>query len=183
MKKQLTCEQVMALMTFYVENKLSDQLAKQVKEHLDSCEVCRENFRNFQELLGKFIEIEDSEKFINNKFDKDYNNKQYQIFRKNLSAYLDNELDINENLKIKKIAITNPLARRDLENMYNFKKLLHESFKKTENDLKFDFAKNIVFSLESDKTLNDNYSFLKLSFIYVFIIIIILAGSYYILHL
>ena len=41
------------------------------------------------------------------------------------------KLDDFQNIKIKKIAISNPLARQDLENIYTFKKLLHNSFEKT----------------------------------------------------
>jgi len=179
MKKFLTCEQVMALMSFYVENRLSGHLAKQVKEHLDSCETCRENFRNFQQLLGRLNEIDIEQDAL---FDK-YNTKQYKIFKKNLSAYVDNELDIDENLKIKKISISNPLARRDLENIYNFKKLLHESFKKTQHDLKTDFAKDVICSIESGCVINKSYGFLRLSTIFLIMIALIIAGSYYVLHL
>lgn len=180
MKKQLTCEQVMALMTFYIENKLSEQLAKQVREHLDSCETCRESFENFSRLLGKFSEIPIQE--TNTDYEK-YNTKQYEKFRKNLSAYVDNELDIDENLKIKKISISNPLARRDLENIYTFKKLLHDAFKKTENDLKTDLAKDIVCSLETGCTINKTYGFVRLSLIFLLMITAITLGAYYILHL
>ena len=79
--------------------------------------------------------------------DRDINiheNKQYEEFKNNLSAYIDNELDNEENLRIKKIAISNPLARQDLENIFTFKKLLHYSYEKTKNDMKSDYSKAIA---------------------------------------
>ena len=64
----------------------------------------------------------------NEEIENPYITKQYKDFRSNLSAYVDNELDNQDSIKIKKIAISNPLARQDLENIYTFKRLLHSSF-------------------------------------------------------
>ena len=51
-----------------------------------------------------------------------FKKKQYADFKANLSAYIDNELDDKENIRIRKITISNPIARKDLEEMYAFKK-------------------------------------------------------------
>ena len=75
---------------------------------------------------------------------KQYDTTQYATFKENLSAYVDNELSDNENIKIKKIAISNPLARKDLEEVYAFKQLLHSSFNKTKSNLKQDYAKKTL---------------------------------------
>lgn len=181
-KNKLTCEQVMALMSFYVENKLSEQLAKQVKEHLDECFECAESFKNFQQMLGKFLDIESQNETQEVNMEQ-FNTKQYKNFKQNLSAYLDNELDINENLRIKKIAISNPLARKDLESMFTYKRLLSESFKKTENEIKEDYSKDVLMKLKNGYNIIRIDAFLKLSAIFIFIIFAIMVGSYYILNL
>ena len=79
---------------------------------------------------------------------RDSNSEQYKIFKTNLSAYIDNELPSEENIKIKKFTINNQNARKDLEESYHIRKLMHESMKKTENEAKIDFSKNILKQLE-----------------------------------
>ena len=34
---ELTCNQVVTLLTFYIENKLSTKLSRQIQEHLGIC--------------------------------------------------------------------------------------------------------------------------------------------------
>ena len=44
MQHQLSCEQVIALLTFYTEDKLSKKLAQYVQEHLEICPECMEKY-------------------------------------------------------------------------------------------------------------------------------------------
>jgi len=175
---KLTCEQVMALMSFYVENKLSEQLAKCVKEHLDGCKECRDSYKNFQEMLGKYFCDKNDSVSIDDINESPYQNRQYDEFKKYVSAYFDNELDDEQNIRIKKIAITNPLARQDLEKMYSFKKLLHLSFDKTKNEMKEDFSKGVLMLLEHDKSFVGVDSFFKLAAVFLLIISVIVIGFY-----
>ena len=122
MNNQLTCEQVTALLNFYIEDTLSSKLKECVRRHLENCPECMEKFISMQNIMNKFIEIQNEE------IENPYATKQYEDFKSNLSAYVDNELNSIDSIKIKKIAISNPLARQDLENIYTFKKLLHSSF-------------------------------------------------------
>ena len=48
-----------------------------------------------------------------------------------------------KNIKIKKIAISNPLARKDLEDFYTFKQLLNSSFNKTKSEMKTEKNQNL----------------------------------------
>ena len=41
MQNELTCNQVIALMNFYVEDKLNSKLKEYVDEHLRNCPKCR----------------------------------------------------------------------------------------------------------------------------------------------
>ena len=150
MQQQLTCSQVGALLTFYIENRLNEQLRKYVEYHLSICPSCMEKYKKLTKLVSNYNEVKKQIESDNLEDEKIYYTQQYQEFRENLSAYIDNELDTEENLRIKKIAISNPLARRDLEDIYTFKKLLHSSFDKTKNDVHQDFSRQIlskVFSI------------------------------------
>lgn len=177
MYNQLTCEQVSALMSFYLEDKLSAKLSEYVKKHIESCPVCMEKYIQMKNMLNKFIDIQAEE------LENPYITKQYEDFKSNLSAYVDNELDDLDNIKIKKIAISNPLARQDLENIYTFKKLLHSSFEKTKNDFKYDYSKSIISRVQEEIPQDNKIDpFVKLSAVFFVMISCIVAGIIYILY-
>ena len=101
---------------------------------------------------------------------------RYGSFRNNLSAYVDNELPAEESIKIKKITINNKQARKELEDTYNIRKLMGESFRKTKTDIKHDFSKNVMRQLD----LNDdeNLSFnpvLKVGIAFVMTVLVLSA--------
>ena len=177
MQYSLSCEQVTALLTFYAEEKLSAKLSGYVKSHLDNCPECREKYLQLQNILKRFNEIQNEE------IANPYVTKQYEDFKLNLSAYIDNELDDLENIKIKKIAISNPLARQDLEDIYTYKKLMHSSFEKTKNELKTDYSKGIICQLQQECTDNKKFDpFIKLTAIFFAMISCIVAGIITILY-
>ena len=177
MQNQLSCEQVIALLSFYTENKLSKKLSDYVSLHLETCPECREKYLKMKNILNKFIDIQNKE------IDNPYVTKQYEDFKNNLSAYIDNELNDFENIKIKKMAISTPLARQDLENIYTFKKLLHSSFEKTKNDLKSDYSKNIMCQLrQENKNEKSTDPFWKLVISFFAMISCIVAGIISILY-
>ncbi|PWL74911.1 hypothetical protein DBY21_08500 [Candidatus Gastranaerophilales bacterium] len=177
MQKQLTCNQVNALLSFYVEDKLNEQLKKYIEYHLSICPECYEKYQKLKKLVNNFTEIS---KKINSdeedEFENPYINRQYEDFKSNLSAYIDNELTDEENLRIKKIAISNPIARKDLEDIYTFKRLLHSSFDKTKNNAKEDFSKNVLSQIYSMHTANKLDPFYLIMTIFTVIIAVALLG-------
>lgn len=176
MQQQLTCDQVSALLTYYVENKLNEQLKKYVEYHLSTCPKCNEKYKKLIRIVNNFTEI--SNKINNDEPDDEnpYITKQYEEFRSNLSAYIDNELTDEENIRIKKIAISNPIARKDLEDIYTFKKLLHSSFDKTKNEVKEDYSKNILNQIYSMHNSNKLDPFYLIMIIFSVIIAITILG-------
>ena len=177
MHNQLTCDQVSALMSFYLEDKLSAKLSEFVRKHLESCPECMEKYLQMKNMMTKFIDIQNEE------LENPYITKQYEDFKSNLSAYIDNELDDTDSIKIKKIAISNPLARQDLENIYTFKKLLHDSFEKTKNEFKNDYSKNIINKLQEQMPAEHKIDpFVKITTIFFIMISCIVAGIIFILY-
>ena len=178
MQQQLTCNQVGALLTYYVENKLNEPLKKYVEYHLSKCPECNEKYQKLKKLLNNFTEISKKINEDDTEEDNPYITKQYRDFKSNLSAYIDNELTDEENIRIKKIAISNPVARKDLEDIYTFKKLLHSSFDKTKNDAKEDFSKNILNQIYSLHTSNKLDPFYLIMIIFSIIIAVTLLGVF-----
>ncbi len=175
MQPQLNCEQVAALLTYYIENKLSDKMKTFVEIHLSTCKRCNEKYKklikiadNYSKISKKIQEPDETESI--------YHTKQYEDFKLNLSAYIDNELTDEENIRIKKIAISNPIARRDLEDIYTFKRLLHSSFDKTKNDSKEDFTKSVLGQIYSLHTTNKLDPFYVIMTVFAVIIAVALLG-------
>jgi len=151
----LTCAQMDVLLTFYIDNELSSSLKRQVEEHLDKCKTCRAKYEIIRSMIKDLQENLNLKNQSNeSSFDLENNTSQYQAFKTNLSAYIDNELSTEENIKIKKFTINNSKARKDLEENYHIRKLMNDSLKKTEIDSKVDFSKNIMRQLELEDEAN-----------------------------
>ncbi len=175
--QELNCNQVITLLTFYIEGKLSKKLSMNVEYHLNTCKSCREKYTKLRKILQNFQEIK--EKVTSDEpswLEEDYNTPQYKRFKENLSAYVDNELSNDDNIKIKKIAIANPLARRDLENIYSFKQLLQSSFNKTKNNMKYDYTKKTLNKLSIKNEETEDESLTKIITVFTGIMIFVLIG-------
>ena len=171
MDKHLNCNQVLALMNFYIEGRLSEKLTEYVSLHLNECKSCK---KKYEELLDIY------NSYMNKKIPAATPKVQLPAkeFMDNLSAYVDNELNINDNIKIKKIAISNPLARKELESMYSFKKIMQMAYEKTRNESKYDCAKNIIAKVQETPEYSTSY-FYKLVILFVLLIFSIIAGFVY----
>ncbi|MBQ7764119.1 zf-HC2 domain-containing protein [bacterium] len=173
---KLTCAQMDVLISFYLEGDLSSALKNQVEHHLKICPTCQAKFEIIKSMISDLKNsFEDNSKPAKQEaYTNDATSQHYRVFKNNLSAYIDNELPSEENIKIKKFTINNPKARQDLEDNYNIRRLLNESFKKTKSETRQDFSKNILKQLE----LDDYDSFgihpaIKLLIIFTFAVLVI----------
>ncbi len=171
MNKNLTCNQVSALLNFYIEGKLSPRLKEYINLHLDHCPSCKKKVQQLQKILLPY-------KTTNQNNSQTTNIKQDKAMLDKLSAYMDNELNQNDNIKIKKMTISNPIARKELESMYKFKKIIHDAYERTKNDAKFDYSKTILNEIQDSGEYTTTY-FYKLSAIFVVLITAIIIGFIY----
>lgn len=151
---KLTCAQMDVLISFYIEGDLSTSLKSQVEEHIKSCPTCKAKFDIIKSMLSDLkncFDIEQNEDFLSQ---KNVTSQQYRLFKTDLSAYIDNELTNNESIKIKKFTINNPKARQDLQDSYNIRKLMNDSFSKTKSEARQDFSRNILRKLELEEEIN-----------------------------
>ena len=172
MSKYLTCSQVLSLINFYIEDKLNPKLAEYVKLHIIDCPHCKKKFQELLDILNQ------NKTYKLNKNDKNDEKNLSSEFINNLSAYVDRELNSEENIKIKKQTVSNPDARRELEYMYKFQKLIQSAYEKTKNDYKTDYSKSVI-----SKICNENYYtttyFKKIIILFCIIILVILSGLAY----
>ena len=176
MIKKISCKQVQAIMPFYLKGSINPVLCEIIEEHLEICDKCKEYY------LKAIENLDSTENNINIpskvlSFEQDFKTKEYQNFKQKLSAYFDSELEDNENIKMKKLTISNPLARKDLEDMYSFKRLLHSSFDRTKDSCKFDFSKQIIKKIsDSGSSYTDNL--IKIGYFLLFLSIVTAIGIF-----
>lgn len=172
MSAELTCGQINGLLAFYIDDKLTENLKELVKKHLNICPACREKFEALKSMI---LSLRDAYATISavgaEKKQQVYETKQYQEFQTNLSAYVDNELSDVDNLKIKRYAISNPLARNDLDNMYRLEKILANSFSKTKRSFRRDYSKDVIRDLNLNEEIYSNDAFFKVASVFILIFV------------
>jgi len=156
----INCKQVEMLLSFYIDGDLNYVLRKKIRDHLESCESCK---NKHDMLLHFYDDMEKSYQNLSVISQESFNQtqEQYKFFKKNLSAYLDNELPLEETVKMKKYTINNKNAKKELENSYRLKELLKACFDKTKNKIKEDFSEKVLAEINTSKKLNRIDFYLK----------------------
>lgn len=173
MKKKLTCNQISALINFYLEGKLNERLKEYFENHLKTCPNCQKKVNQLRAILNDFAKNK-----INNNYKTIKNEKpDYETITK-LCAYVDNELNTNENIKIKKLAINNAKVRKELETLYRFQKVMHSAYEKTKNDTKFDYSKNVMAKIQDGYEYSTTYFYKLATLLGLLLIAIIVCFSY-----
>ncbi len=170
MKNNLACNQVIALLSFYIDKKTNYQVTNFIQAHLCKCKSCRYKY----EVLAKIFNDMNLAKAQIDKIDRAnvVLTSEYDAqFKEKMSAYLDSELSDNEIVKFKKFAIVNPPVRGELEGMYKVKNALNNSFEKTKKDFKDDFTKDIIVKLDLKDAINIQEPVLKIASIFIFLIV------------
>lgn len=148
MTLNLKCTQVVSLLTFYVRGKLEDTLKKMVKSHLGKCPICFEKYKALQKILNKTEETEVAD------FEKNEEVILEEAEVATISAYIDNELSDNENLRVKRNTISKLETRKTLEAFYAIRRNLLELFEKDRQNYKYDFSKFVLNQLDISEEIN-----------------------------
>lgn len=147
---KLTCSQMDILVSFYLENELSPCLKQQFEEHLGSCNQCSSKFEIIKELFSEMKN--NAVPAVLENQEGNYSTKVHEnIFSTKLSEYIDNELPNSENIKIKKYTLANKRARKELEDSYNIRRLMSDSYKRTKAEAKQDYTRAILKRLELEE--------------------------------
>ena len=167
MTTNLTCTQVSALLSFYIDDKLSVQLKQFVESHLEICPSCKSKFEALKKMVSSLKEVHERMAEVKPDYDINQITQQQEEFQTNLSAYVDNELSDEENIKVKKYVISNPKAREDLESMYNLKKVLANAFQKTKQEAKEDYSKYILKRIDIQEEIYGPDPFAKVVALFI----------------
>ena len=181
---EITCLQMDVLISFYLDGELSESLKMKVEEHLKKCSVCRAKFNIisslFSDVKKKYCSKDEEEVYSTNV----HSSCQYQFFKKNLSAYVDNELPEEDNVKMRKYTIGNKKARKELEDAYKIRKLMRDSFRKTKTETKPDFSKKVMKQADLDDKNDLGFNpLISVGFAFVMTVLLISAIVVYMLSL
>ena len=155
---KLTCGQMDILISFYIENELSPCLKQKFEEHLQNCNKCSTKFEIIKSIFSE-IKRETNPDHTDDSEELDYHtNIHNHVFNTKLSEYIDGELSNDENIKIKKMTITNKQARKELEDSYNIRRLMSDSYKKTKAEAKQDYTKKIMRQLEFENEIQSGFN-------------------------
>ena len=152
---KINCNQFEGLITFYLNNELSDKLRLAFEEHLHNCPSCHIRFNMLSSIIK---DLKDAYKQVTNEnndsLPESINNEDdTNIKNSELSAYIDNELNDENCIKVRKNIIAKPTLRKKLENMYKLRKIITNSFEDYKNKTRVDYSKDIIKSL--NKTNKD----------------------------
>lgn len=145
----LTCSQVEMLLSFYFDGDLKENLRDKIEEHLSVCPICKQKYETLVSLVSDMREgvAELSLKHSAKEAKSDETPPQGD-YKTNMSAYIDNELNDDDNIKIKKLTINNKKARKYLEDSYALRHIINNSFEKTKSEMKQDFSKKVLQRLD-----------------------------------
>lgn len=146
--KNSSCEKFESLISQYFKNDLSKKDEKFFKNHYNNCKSCQQKYFLMEKIYQNFKKVEDK----NSKFaavSKDFTINEYNIFNENISAYIDNELNKEENLAIKKILIKNIFAKNSYCELNKLITLVKTDFQQYSKSINFrEIIRNMYFYLK-----------------------------------
>ena len=148
-----TCKKVVSMLSLYIENKLDIEEKIFVENHFLSCTDCYNKYLEMKEiinnlhfeyekLLSEFERIESNNMF---------NIREYEMFYKNISPYIDDELCYDESIKFRKYLLKSKPARAELANAYELKNSIRTSVKSFKDNININFSKKIIKKLQTER--------------------------------
>lgn len=147
------CKKVVSMLSLYVENKLDVEEKIFVENHFLVCSDCYKKYLEMKEiinnlhfeyekLLSEFERIESNNMF---------NIREYEMFYKNISPYIDDELCYDESIKFRKYLLKSKPARAELANAYELKNSIRTSVKSFKDNININFSRKIIKQLQSER--------------------------------
>lgn len=163
MTEDITCKKVSALLSQYIDNKVTPQERAFIEEHIAMCPDCYKKFIYLRNLINS---LKDSykkvmEMALTRQKRTAFSIREYEKFKMNLSPYIDNELESDEGYEFRKYLMKSRIAQKELKNTYLMQKQLHNAYEKVKVSLDVDFSKQIVADFRQDGTSWRRQRFIK----------------------
>ncbi len=162
---KISCNQFEGLISFYLNNELNETLKEAFEEHLKECPTCHIRYNMLNSIItdlkdsyNQIIVEENSNMNIFENISECIDNvEKDDIQLRELSAYIDNELDDDASIKMHRNIIAKPFLRKKLESLYNLRKIMNNEFDAQKNKLRNDYSKSIVRGLDANSSNRHAY--------------------------
>lgn len=175
---KISCKQFEELIPFYVNNELSDSLKNAFVEHLHNCPNCHIKFNMLNSIVSDLKDAYNQLIFENPETNPNLdflNEDELNGLNSDLSAYIDNELDDNLNVEIRRNIISKPNVRKKIEKLYSVRKLMSDSFNEEKNRLRTDFSKDIIKKIRPKYPQSETYT--QCFLFVIFVISMVIASA------
>ncbi len=164
---KISCKQFEELIAFYINDELSESLKNAFVEHLHNCPNCHLKFNMLNSIVSDLKDAYNQLIYEQNNTDISEVIEDNNEDLTNLSAYIDNELNDDVNIQIRRNIVAKPALRKKIERLYNMRKILTDSFNDEKNRLRTDFSRDIVKRVQAKPAQNESYiqCFIFLAFV------------------
>ena len=115
--KKEDCVNFEKYLPLVLKNKINIEDYAFFKKHMDECEDCREKYRVVKNILNDIKKIEKTYTTPPLIEKHTFTIKEYITISENLSAYIDKELQPEENLKVKKFLIGHRYYKKNYDEL------------------------------------------------------------------
>ena len=140
------------MLSLYIENKLDDDDVFFIESHFLNCSECYQKYLEMKEIINN-LHFE-YEKLLNEferiESNKMFNIREYEIFYKNISPYIDDELCYEDSIKFRKYLLKSKPARAELANAYGLKNNIRHSVAMFKDNTNINFSKKIIKRLQDE---------------------------------
>ncbi len=146
------CKKIVSMLSLYIENKLDEDDRLFIENHFSGCSECYRKYLEMKDIINNLhFEYEklldEFERIENNKM---FNIREYEIFYKNISPYIDNELCYDDSINFRKYLLKSKPARQELANAYGLKNNIRHSVAVFKNNTNINFSKKIIKKLQNE---------------------------------
>lgn len=145
-----TCNKIQALLSMYIDHKLSTDLEASVGLHLASCSRCQEKYKELKSMISSLrnsYEKIKEEIFITNtnqSVNLNFKINEHERFKKNISAFIDNELNDVEMIEFKNYCKKMKSATDTIKPYIKLERLLKDNYNNIQKKIPQNFSKNIL---------------------------------------
>lgn len=178
MENKAICRRVSAMLSLFIDNKVTYQERAFIEEHISNCKDCYKKYLYLKSLIK---DLKDSYKHILELTQKKQEQKMFSIraherFLEALYPYVDNELSTVENQEFRDYLTNSKNAQRQLKNVYSLQRELKSSFDKTRKSFQKDLSSLVINSLKNRKSIAQNLLLKNSIFTHNAVKIAILSG-------
>ena len=164
MENKIICKKVSAMLSLYIDNKVSYQERAFIENHLSNCEACHKKYlylksliKNLKDSYKRVVELS-----IKKKKQETFSIREHEKFLQQISPYVDNELEAQECFQFRKYLIKSKAAQRELKNTYLIQKAMRVAFDRTKKKKTPDISKYVINKIRSGSNVYEFNTFEKI---------------------